>query len=97
MGDEPSIRRSFFPLSPGGEKGNYFYRKYPAGNCVCCTINTTNQVLLFLERVIASVTKYAVNAKWKRACLQDVSYVAWLAKDLCMTSVSLYNLLKVTE
>ena len=34
------------------------------------------------------------NAKWKRTCLQDV---AWLAKDLCMTSVSasvsLYNLL----
>ena len=38
--------------------------------------------------------KHHVNAKWKRACLQDV---AWLAKDLCMTSlsasVSLYNLL----
>ena len=38
--------------------------------------------------------KYAVNAKWKRACYQDV---AWLAKDFCMTfvsdSVSLYNLL----
>ena len=42
--------------------------------------------------------KYAENAKWKRACLQDV---AWPAKDLCMTSVSasvsasvsLYNLL----
>ena len=34
------------------------------------------------------------NAKWKRACLQ---HVVWLAKDLCMTcvsaSVSLYNLL----
>ena len=38
--------------------------------------------------------KYAANAKWKRTCLQDV---AWLAKDLCMTSVSLYNLLQVTE
>ena len=42
--------------------------------------------------------KHHVNAKWKRACLQDV---AWLAKDLCMTSlsasVSLYNLLSVTE
>ena len=37
---------------------------------------------------------YCVNAKWNRACLQDV---AWLAKNLCKTSVSasvsLYNLL----
>ena len=38
--------------------------------------------------------KYAANAKLKRTCLQDV---ALLAKDLCMTSVSLYNLLQVTE
>ena len=31
-----------------------------------------------------------INAKWKRASLQDV---AWVAKDLCMTSVSPYSLM----